>query len=122
MRFFIILVLLVTIAGCKKKDPVASLDALPGNWRWESTCGGTVFGCRYSSKSEYATIEFTSDGKFIEKHNDTVFLQLPYTLTKYDDMFGSLQLGTQFSLPVSIINNRLLIDRFDLQEQYSRMK
>jgi hypothetical protein len=102
---------------------VTSIDQIPGKWNWESTCGGVIDTCSYSSKSNNASIEFTSDGKYIEKHNDIVYMQSDYSIIKYDDTLGTLLLdNSNISRPVAVINNRLLISRGDSLDTYIKIK
>jgi hypothetical protein len=86
--------IMILISSChdKAKDQiqVTSIDQLPGLWHWEYGGGGFAGSTVYSSKSNYATIEFTSDGKYIEKHNDTIFITADYSITKLDDVSASM--------------------------------
>lgn len=119
-----LIVVLVLIFGCTKKPiSVTSIDQLPGKWKWESTCGGGILGCTFSSKSKYAAIEFTSDLKYIETHNDTIYLQSKYSVSKYDETFGTLVLeNPPLSLSIAVVDNKLLITRGDLIESYYKIK
>jgi hypothetical protein len=124
MKHITIFLFAVIIFSCKEKIPqVTSIDQIPGKWRWESTCGGILYGCNYPSKTNFATIEFTAGGNYIEMHNDTVYLQTPYSIVKYDDVFGSLVFENLYiSRAITVLNNRLMIDRGELQDTYSRIK
>jgi hypothetical protein len=119
-----IAILIIILCSCSEKlTDVYSIDQIPGKWVWESSCGGINYTCEYSSKSLNASIEFTSDGKYIEIHNDVIFLQSDYTLEKYDDMYGTLILQNPFSSrPVTIMNNRLMITRGELMDTYYKVK
>ena len=109
-----ICLILFVFNSCKKDLSVTSIDQIPGTWRWEYSCGGANDTCVYGSKVNYATIEFRSDGKYIEKHNDTLYLQTNYTLINTDYTFGSLVLESPaVSLPIAILDNLLLITRGD---------
>jgi hypothetical protein len=113
------------ICSCsnKKYADVNSIDQIPGKWKWESTCGGIVYDCTVPTKTVFATIEFGSDGKYIEKHNDTIYLQTDYIIVKYDNVFGTLELqNSTISRPITIINNRLLITRGELADSYLKMR
>ena len=119
------LVILLLLYGCSEKlIEVTSVDQIPGTWRWESTCGGDIdYTCVNGSKSNYATIEFRSDGVYLEKHMDTVFLQTNYSILKSDDMFGTLILeNPSDSRPVTVLNNLLIIQRGTFEDSYSKIK
>ncbi|MCX6333750.1 MAG: hypothetical protein NT092_05530 [Bacteroidia bacterium] len=121
----LILTLLIFLPGCDEKIiEVTSVDQIPGTWRWESTCGGdTAFICVNASKSNYATVEFKSNGAYIEKHMDTVYLQTNYILIKSDDMFGTLILeNPNESRPVTVMNNELIIQRGSFEDNYTKIK
>jgi hypothetical protein len=123
MKTFSILIIVILISSCTKKIVVTSIDQIPGKWNWESTCGGVIDTCSYSSKSNYASVEFTSDGKYIEKHNDIVYMQSDYSIIKYDDTLGTLLLdNSNISRPIAVINNRLLISRGDSLDTYIKIK
>ena len=118
-----ILIIVLLFISCTKKIEVTSIDQIPGKWNWESTCGGVIDTCLYSSKSRYASIDFTSDGKYIEKHNETIYMQSDYSVIKYDDNFGTLLLdNSNISRPVTVLNNRLLITRGDSLDSYIKVK
>jgi hypothetical protein len=119
----LILVMFLTYGCTKKPISVTSIDQLPGKWKWESTCGGVVYGCTFSSKSQYATLEFTSDFKYVETHNDTIYLKSNYTVTKYDETFGSLVLeNPPLSLSIAVVDNKLLITRGEMIDSYFKIK
>ena len=118
-------VFFIFLWGCGEKFiEVTSIDQIPGTWRWESTCGGDVdYTCVNASKSNYATIEFRSDGVYVEKHMDTLFLQTNYSILKSDDMFGTLVLeNPAVSRPLTILNNELIIQRGDYEDIYTKIK
>ncbi len=118
-------VLFILLWGCGEKFiEVTSIDQVPGTWRWESTCGGDVdYTCVTASESNYATIEFRSDGIYVEKHMDTVYLQTNYSITKSDDMFGTLILENPAeSRPLTILNNALIIQRGLYEDSYTKIK
>jgi hypothetical protein len=120
----IVPVLFILLLGCEKEIEVNSIDQIPGTWRWESTCGGDVdFTCVNASKENYATIEFRSNGVYVEKHMDTVYLQTNYSIIKSDDMLGSLVLeNPSVSRPITIINNGLIIQRGSYEDSYTKIK
>jgi hypothetical protein len=123
MKIVSLIIIMFFICSCTEKLTVTSLDQIHGKWKWESTCGGNPYGCTNSSKSSYGTIEFTSDNNYIEIRNDTIYMQLKYTIEKYDNTLGTLILGSfDFSRPITILNNRLLIDRGELQDTYTKIK
>lgn len=115
-------ILLVTIS-CKKDITVTSIGQIPGTWRWESTCGGANDTCFYRTETQFATIEFKSDGKYVEKRNDTLYLQTGYTIINSDDTFGTLSLDSpSVSFPITIMNNMLLITRGNYMDSYRKIK
>ena len=123
MKTIVLIIIVIFIFGCSEKIEVTSIDQIPGKWKWESTCGGFMSECIYSSKSNYATIEFTSDARYIEMHNDTIYQQSDYSIIKVDDTFGTLLLEkTTISRPITILNNRLLITRGELLDSYLKIK
>jgi hypothetical protein len=114
---------MILITGCKKEIEVTSIDQITGTWRWESTCGGVEYECITGSKTNYATIEFTRNGKYIEKHNGTLFLQTNYTITNTDNTYGTIILESPAeSRPITIMNNALLITRGDYLDSYTKIK
>lgn len=118
-----IIILVILLGSCTKKIEVTSIDQIPGKWNWESTCGGYTDTCIYSSKTNYASIQFASNGNYIEKHNDTVYLQTDYSIIKYDDTYGTLLLDkSTISRPVTILDDRLLISRGDSLDSYIKIK
>ena len=120
----IVPVLFILLLGCEKEIEVTSIDQIPGTWRWESTCGGDVdYTCVNASKENYATIEFRSNGVYVEKHMDTIYLQTNYSILKSDDMFGTLVLeNPPASRPLTIINNGLIIQRGSYEDNYTKIK
>ena len=129
LRLIIILTLLVS---CTKKsdDPiiVTSLDQIAGIWKWESTCGGLINTCGYSSRSHYGQIEFATDNQFIESYNDTVYFAAQYEIKKSDDHYGTLvlrKMGSDVVLsdrPISILDNKLMITGGELLFTYKKTK
>ena len=127
MRRIILLFILLSVQfidfSCKKDINVTSIGQIPGTWRWESTCGGVNDTCYYRTETQYATIEFRSDGKYVEKRNDTLFLQTNYTIFNYDGTFGSLTLeNPSVSYPISIMNNMLMVTRGSYWDGYRKIK
>jgi hypothetical protein len=115
--------IIILISDCKKEIIVNSLNDIPGTWRWEYKCGGPNDTCIYMSGTRYATIEFRSDGKYIEKRNDTIFLQTNYEIVDSDGTFGTLILETPAqSYPVTILNSMLMITRVDYWDSYRKIK
>lgn len=96
MKTFIISLFVICLVSCSKKNDdniiVMNIDQLVGIWELESTCGGLVNDCGYSSNSHYAIIKFTNDLKLIENHNDTLYLKADYYLKKSDNFSGTLVL------------------------------
>lgn len=120
---FILCLILVNVLSCKKDINVSSLNQIPGTWRWESTCGGVNDTCFYRTETQYATIEFRSQGVYVEKRNDTIYLQTKYTIMNYDDTFGTLTLeNPSVSYPITILNNMLMITRDSYWDGYRKIK
>jgi hypothetical protein len=133
MKTLSIFIFLFCIISCSKvnDNKVLNLDQLNGTWKWESTCGGLVSDCGYSSSSHYANIEFTGDGRIVEKHNDTIFLTANFSILKNDDSSGMLILNNIISnsvlsehieYSISISNNELHITRGELIDTYKKTK
>lgn len=125
MKIFLKIILVILICGCSKEIEITSIDQIPGKWQWGSTCGDidTSYVCIYSSDSMWATIDFTSDGKYIERHNDTIFLETKYTLTRIDDSWGTLILENPAeNRPIAIMNHQLLITRGRYLDSYMKMQ
>jgi len=68
-----ILVIIVSIYGCKKDDSFISSSSLIGEWSWISTCGG-IAGICYTPKSTNQRINlvFTVDSMYKSFTNDTL--------------------------------------------------
>jgi hypothetical protein len=127
MKVLMIVVFIIGAISCSREShediQVISIDQLKGVWKWESTCGGFTGGCGYSSDAHYATIEFSSDGKFIEKRNDTIYRQVNYMVIKSNDTSGNLVLDNdEYQIPVSIVNNRLVWNQGDMETSYIKVK
>lgn len=123
MKTIFLIIIMIFIFACSEKIQVTSIDQIQGRWKWESTCGGFIYECRYSSRSIYATIEFKSDARYVEMHNDTIYQQSDYSIIKVDDTFGTLLLEkTTISRPITVLNNRLLITRGELLDSYAKIK
>jgi hypothetical protein len=115
--------ILSVFISCKKDIIVTSIGQIPGTWRWESTCGGDNDTCIYRTENKYAIIEFRSDGKYVEKRNDTLYLQTDYTIINSDDTFGTLSLDSpSVSYPITVMNNMLLITRGNYMDSYRKIK
>jgi|WetSurMetagenome_2_1015567.scaffolds.fasta_scaffold531280_2 hypothetical protein len=127
MRKFIQIVIIwsitIVVFSCKKDILVTSISQIPGTWRWESTCGGANDTCYYRTENQYATLEFRSDGKYVEKRNDTLYLQTTYTLINSDETFGTLVLDNPLvSYPITIMDNMLLVTRGSYIDGYRKIK
>jgi len=123
----LILILFLFLIGCREKIiEVSSVDDIPGTWRWLSTCegeGDNDYSCINASDANYAVIEFRSNGDYIEKHMDTVYLQTNYSILKIDDLFGTLILeDPPVNRPVTVINNKLIIQRGASEDTYEKIK
>lgn len=135
MRIFIISLFVISLVSCSKKNDdniiVTNIDQLFGIWKWESTCGGLINDCGYSSDSHYAMIKFSNDLKLIENHNDTLYLKADYRIKKFDNISGTLILKNIMSKsiildsierPISIVNNRMEIIRGELTDTYKKIE
>ena len=73
MKTFILFFTLILMISCTKmteySDLGTSLNQNTGIWKWESTCGGFINSCGYSSDAHYAKIKFTKYNQLIETHN-----------------------------------------------------
>ena len=133
MKTLSIFIFLLCIISCSKvnDNKVLNLDQLDGTWKWESTCGGLINSCAYSSSLHYANIEFTGEGRIVEMHNDTIFLTAIFSILKNDNSSGMLILNNIISNSVlsehlersiSISNNELQIIRGELIDMYKKNK
>jgi hypothetical protein len=68
-----LLVIIVSIYGCKKDDSFISSSSIIGEWSWISTCGG-IAGVCYTPKSTNQRINlvFTVDSMYKSIINDTI--------------------------------------------------
>jgi len=100
MRTLILLFTLILMISCTKTTEdsilVTSLDQITGIWKWESTCGGFINSCSYSSDTHYAEIKFAKDNQLIENHNDKIYLTANYTIKTLDGSTGILVLVNRF--------------------------
>jgi hypothetical protein len=121
--------------SCAKEEnntlKVTSINQIGGTWKWKSTCGGLIENCKYSSSSDFATLDFSNDGKFVEKHNDTIYLTANYTILKIDDSHGGLTLeniqtsgvfSESIEYSISIVSNELWVFRGELLDKYNKVK
>jgi hypothetical protein len=135
MKKLRLLVILTLLISCTKKtdDPiiVTSFDQIEGIWKWESTCGGIVNSCAYSSDSHYAEIKFTLENKIIETHNDAIYLTANYTIKTSDNSSGILTLvniesnsiiSNSIQYSFSIKNDELFIARGELLDTYKKIR
>jgi hypothetical protein len=72
-KVIFILVIILSIYGCKKDDSFISSSSLIGEWSWISTCGG-IAGICYTPKSTNQRINlvFTVDSMYKSFTNDTL--------------------------------------------------
>ena len=72
-KVIFILVIILSIYGCKKDDSFISSSSIIGEWSWISTCGGIAGGC-YTPKSTNQRINlvFTVDSMYKSFTNDTL--------------------------------------------------
>jgi len=118
--------LVVSILGCSKqaedKLDVTNIDQITGEWQWISTCGGIIENCSYSSDTNYAVVDFGSNGKFVELHNGTVYMEADYIIIKSNETTGRLRFNSQkYESRLSIVNNQLEIHRGELIDTYKKI-
>jgi predicted secreted protein len=135
MKTLGIWILLICMFSCTKEEndtmKVTSIDQINGTWKWKSTCGGLIDDCANSSSSHFAIIEFSSDGKFEEKHNDTIYLTANFSIMKTSETYGRLILDNiittgmfaeSIEYSISIESNELWISRGELLDKYYKIK
>jgi len=126
MKLLLLIVLMLSILSCsKQKDDnpnITSINQLTGQWQWVSTCGGIVENCSYASDTHYAVIDFGSNGKYVELHNGTVYLEANYIIVKINETSGTLRFNSyKYENSVRIVNNQLEIGRGELVDNYKKL-
>jgi hypothetical protein len=126
MKPFILLTLFTLLLACSKQNDddlnVSNINQLRGEWKWVSTCGGFVQGCTYSSSSNYAVILFSSNGGFLELHNDAIYQKTNYYVNKTNETSGTLILeNEEYQRPLRIVNHLLEIQRGELTDTYKKI-
>jgi hypothetical protein len=126
MKVLLLIVLALSILSCsKQKDDnpnITNISQLTGEWQWVSTCGGIVENCSYSSDNNYAVIAFGSNGKYVELHNGTVYMEANYIIVKIDETSGTLRFNSyKYENSVRIVNNQLEIGRGELVDTYKKL-
>ena len=126
MKSLILFTLVIALFACaKSKDDnpnISGIDQLTGEWQWVSTCGGIVENCTYSSDTNYAVIDFGSNGKFVELHNGTVYMEADYIVVKTSETSARLRYSSQkYESALSIVNNHLAISRGELVDTYKKI-
>ena len=126
MKILILFILVIALFACSKsKDDnpgISGIDQLTGEWQWVSTCGGIVENCTYSSDTNYAVIDFGANGKFVELHNGTVYMEADYILVKTTETSARLRFSSQkYETTLSIVNNQLEISRGELVDTYNKI-
>lgn len=121
--------------SCSKKTEVPNvetrLDQITGLWKWQSTCGGIINSCAYSSDTNYAEIKFTKDNQLIETFRDSIYLTANYTVITSNGLTATLNLvnidskslnSHSIQYPISIKNDELFIMRGELLDTYKKIK
>lgn len=126
MKLLLLVLLSFSIVSCAKQSEenikVKSISQITGEWQWVSTCGGIVENCVYASETNNAVIDFGSNGKFVELHNGTVYMEADYIVIKVNETSGRLRFtGQKYESTVSIINNKLEIGRGELVDTYKKI-
>lgn len=120
IRFVAVFIFLTALLGtrCKKTNdpiPVTNLDQIAGIWKWESACGGFAGTCSYPTSLHYGEILFATNARYIETHNDTIYLAARYEIIKSNNNSGTLVLHKIESdailsqSPICILDNKLVI-------------
>lgn len=89
MRPVSFLILVLLIISCKKEpqNKLSLTQQIVGTWNWESTCGGFAEECGYPSLKNNQTIEYTTDGHYIERRNDTLYVRCSFQVI--DSVYNS---------------------------------
>lgn len=123
------------LISCSKQDdiPVTNIDQLVGTWKWESTCGGFVNSCGYSSMIHFQEVAFYANGQYVHKKNGSIDFTAGYTLEKITDNTGTLVLNidtaiyteyysTRLERTIHVENNKLFIYRGELSDSYAKIR
>lgn len=126
MKSLMLSFLVIALFACTKskddKPKISGIDQLTGEWQWVSTCGGIVENCSYSSDTNYAVIDFGSNGKFVELHNGTVYMEADYIIVKNSETSARLRFSSQkYESTLSLVNNHLEIGRGELVDTYNKI-
>lgn len=127
MKFLLLIVLALSILAFSKqhedKIDVTRIDQVIGEWQWVSTCGGITKNYTYSSDTNYAVIQFGSNGKYMELHNGTVYTEANYVVMKTSDTTGTLKFNNKsYEYSISIMNGQLEITKGELTDTYFRIQ
>lgn len=127
MKIFILITLAFSILACSKQNEdkidETGIDQVTGEWQWVSTCGGIIQNCTYSSDTNYAVIHFGSNGKYMELHNGTVYMEANYVVIKTTDTTGTLKFNNKsYENSISIVNEQLEITRGELTATYLKIQ
>lgn len=127
MKYLLFVILVISILACKKQNEdkvnITSIDQLTGAWQWVSTCGGIIENCAYASDTIYAVIHFGSNGRYVELHNGTVYMEANYVVIKTNETSGTLKFNNKnYQNPVSIVNGQLEISRGELTDTYFKIQ
>jgi hypothetical protein len=132
MKTLRLLIILTLLISCTKKndDPiiVTSLDQIAGTWKWESACGGFAGTCSYPTSLHYGEIQFATNARYIETHNDTIYLAAHYEIIKSNNNSGTLVLykiesdAILSQSPICILDNKLVITYGEFDLTYKKTK
>jgi hypothetical protein len=86
-KLIFLLLVIVSIGGCKKDNSFDNSTDLTGNWSWQKTCGGSGTACwTPASTNTSSRIVFTSDSIYNVYVNDTLKLSTKFhTSTSISD-------------------------------------
>lgn len=107
---------------------VTSLDQIAGTWKWESACGGFAGTCSYPNSLHYGEILFASNARYIETHNDTIYLAAHFEIIKSSNNSGTLILRKMESdavlsqTTILILDNKLVMAYGEFFSTYKKIK
>lgn len=89
-RILFLLVIIVSIYGCKKDDSFISSSGLIGEWSWISTCGLGGTDCQTPASTHTShNLIFTPDSLFYFYQNDTL---------RISSIFHSYESGSEYGI------------------------
>lgn len=127
MKFLLVIAFAFSILAFSQQNEnkvkVTSIDLVTGEWKWVSTSSGIIENCEYSSDDHYAVIDFGSNGKYVELHNGTVFMEANYVVLKTNETSGTLKFNNKnYERSVRRVNNQLEITRGELTDTYIKIQ